>query len=128
MHSCTGYCSEHHKKCFKKTRHLSWRSFPDSGSKEMKERTGKESHIQGTKSNGRRLDEAHVGRHHGDWAIPEVKTGHTDVVTRSTVLLTSFLLESRALAAFRSLRRFSTTFFMVLSSPGCGVARRSSVP
>lgn len=67
-------------------------------------------------------------RHDGDLGGKKKKSGHTDVVTRSTVLLTSFLLESRPLAAFRSLRRFSTTFFMVLSSPGCGVARRSSVP
>lgn len=47
----------------------------------------------------------------------EVK-GHTDVVTLSAVLLTSFLLESRPLAAFRSLRRFSAAFFIVFSSPG----------
>lgn len=49
--------------------------------------------------------------------ISEVN-GHTDVVTLSAVLLTSFLLESRPLAAFRSLRRFSTAFFIVFSSPG----------
>lgn len=59
--------------------------------------------------------------------ISEVK-GHTDVVTLSAALLTSFLLESRPLAAFRSLRRFSAAFFIVFSSPGWGVARRSRVP
>lgn len=50
------------------------------------------------------------------------------MVTLSAALLTSFLLESRPLAALRSLRKFSTAFFMVFSSPGWGVARRSSVP
>lgn len=52
--------------------------------------------------------------------VSEVKV-QTDVVVvtlSAAALLTSFLLESRLLAAFRSLRRFSAAFFMVLSSPG----------
>ncbi len=49
------------------------------------------------------------------------------VVTRSTALLTSFLLESRPLAAFMSFRMLSATLFMFFSSPGCGVARRNSI-
>lgn len=53
----------------------------------------------------------------GGKKISEVK-GHTDVVTLSAALLTSFLLESRPLAAFRSFRRFSAAFFIVFSSPG----------
>lgn len=52
---------------------------------------------------------------------------YTDVVTRSMVWLTSFLLESSPLAAFLSFRKFSTVFFMFLSSPGWGVARLRSV-
>lgn len=55
------------------------------------------------------------------------RTTYTDVVTRSMAWLTSFLLESSPLAAFLSFRKFSTVFFMLLSSPGWGVARLRSV-
>lgn len=61
-----------------------------------------------------------AGRHSETQEVKDISevNGHTDVVTLSAVLLTSFLLESRPLAAFRSLRRFSAAFFIVFSSPG----------
>lgn len=52
---------------------------------------------------------------------------YTDVVNLSMELLTSFLLESSPLAAFKVVRKFSTVFFIDFNSPGCGVARLSSV-